>query len=369
MRITQNMIASNSLINLQQGLAKLGQLQNLTATGNNINQPSDDPIATSVLLDIGDQLKAGDQYASNITKANTFMQVTSTALQGMADTMTQAKQLVDTIASGTNDTTQRQSVVVQLQSLKQTMIDYGNTQSGDQYVFGGANNSTQPFSSKLGDLTTGNSTIANIDVTGLSAGMQVYGTGIPAGSKITAVSPAPPTITLNNNVTATAASTTLDFYAGDETGINIEIGKSTTQQMNIPGNQVLMGSSTSVPANTPYGNTNILDTFDKLITAVQNNDVTSAVGIQSESQTLENGANQITNAQSDVASRMIRLQNATTMNTNTTNTLQTISGSIQNVDYTKLAMELTQQQTAYQASLSTTAKVTQMSLLNYISAG
>ena len=306
MRITQNITAANSVYYLQQGLAKLNNLQELAATGNNINQPSDDPINTRLLLDIGDQLKAGNQYASNITKANTFLQVTSTALQGMSDTIAQAKTLVATITSGSTDATVRQSVVAQLQSLRQSMVDYGNTQSGDQYVFGGAKSSTPPFSN--------------------------------------------------------SSST----YAGDETPLNVEIGQSSKQQMNIPGNQVLTGSSTSVPANTPYGTTNILDTFDKLITAVQNNDVTSAVGIQAEAQNLDSGANQITNAQSDVASRMIRLQNATTMNTNTTNTLQTIAGNIQNVDYNKLGVELTQQQTAYQASLSATAKVTQMSLLDYL---
>jgi flagellar hook-associated protein 3 FlgL len=308
MRITQNMSAANSIYNLQQGLTKLDKFQELTASGNNINQPSDDPIGTSTLLDIGDQLKAGSQYASNISKANTFLQVTSTALQGMSDAMSQAAQLVSSITNGSNDPTERQSVISQLQSLKQTMVDYGNTQSGDQYIFAGAKSSTPPFSG------------------------------------------------------------TAPYYAGDETANNVKIGQSAQQQMNIPGNQVLTGSSTSVPANTPYGTTNILDTFDKLITAVQNNDVNSAVGIQSEAVVLGNGAKQITNAQSDVASRMIRLANATTMNTNATNTLQTIAGKIQNVDYAKLAVELSQQQTAYQASLSTTSKVMQLSLLNYIPA-
>src|SRR5450631_15776 len=308
MRITQNMSAANSIYNLQQGRAKLDQLQELTSTGYNINQPSDNPIGANTLLDIGDQLKAGSQYASNITKATTSLQMTSTALQGMADTMQQATKLADTITSGTNDPTAIQSVVSQLQSLKQTMVDMGNTQNGDQYVFGGAKSTTAPFSG------------------------------------------------------------TSPYYSGDETALNVEIGQSSQQQMNIPGNQVLTGSSTSVPAKTPYGTTNILDTFDKLITAVQSNDVTSAVGIKAETLNLENGAKQISNAQTDVASRMIRLTNATTMNTNTTNTLQTIARKIQNVDYAKLAVELSQQQTAYQASLSTTSKVMQLSLLNYIPA-
>lgn len=303
MRITQNMTASNSVYNLQQGRAKLDKLAELITSEQNINRPSDDPINSRFLLEIGDQLKAGKQYASNITKASTFLNVTSTALQGMSDSLSQANKLVATITSGSTDATVRQTVVSQLQTLKQTLVDYGNTQSGDQYVFGGAKSSTAPFSGST--------------------------------------------------------------YSGDEAALDVEIGKSTSQQINLTGNQVLTGSSTP-PGNTPYGTTDILDTLDKLITAVQNNDVTSTVGIVAEAKNLQNGANQITNAQTDVASRLIRLQNATTMNTNTQNTLETIAGNIQNVNLTKLGVELTAQTTAFNASLSATAKVTQMSLLDYL---
>ena len=298
MRITQNMTSATALYNLQKGQAKLNKLEEQLASSSNINRPSDDPVNTSFLLSIGDQLKAGTQYASNITKATTFLNVTSTALQGMSDTLSQATTLVDTITSGSSDATVRQSTVSQLQSLKQSLIDYGNTQSGDQYVFGGGV-TTAPFSS--------------------------------------------------------SSST----YSGDETALKVEIGKSTSQQMNLTGNQVLKGSGTS----TPYGTTDILTAFDNLITAVQNNDVT---GIVSGAQAIQDGSTQITNAQSDVASRLIRLQNSTTMNTTSQNTLETIAGNIQNVDTAKLGVELTNQQTAYQASLSATAKVMNMSLLDYM---
>ena len=300
MRITDNMTVSNSIYYLQQASGKLNQLNELIATQMNINQPSDDPINTRVLLDIGDQLNAGTQYASNITKATTFLQVTSTALQGMSDTMGQITQLADTLTSGTSDPTTVQSAVTQLQNLKQSLVDMGNTQSGNQYVFGGSVTSTEPFTN-----------------------------GTPA------------------------------TYNGNDAALTVDIGQSSKQQINITGDQVLTGNGTT----TPYGTTNILASVDNLINDVQSNNV---AGIQTDTQALENGTNQINNAQSDVASRMIRLQNATTLNTNTTNTLQSIAGNIQNVDINKLGVELTQQNTAYQASLAATAKISSMSLLNYI---
>jgi flagellar hook-associated protein 3 FlgL len=295
------MSADNSVYNIQKGRAKLDKLQELIASGQNINRPSDDPINTRLLLDIGDKVKTGDIYLSNIKKNTTWQQFTSTALTGMSDTIQLAKQQIASITDGSSDATIRQNAVLQLQALKQQMIDMGNMQQGDQYIFGGAKNTTAPFS------------------------------GTPP------------------------------YYAGDETGLKIEIGAATTQQMNIPGNQVLTADGAT---SQPYGTVNILKTFDDLITAINANDTTA---IAAGAQALNNGAKQINNAQSDVSARLLRLDSMTKLNENTYNTLMTVYSNTQNVDYAKLGVELTQQQTAFEASLSATAKISQLSLLDYMS--
>lgn len=300
MRVTANMSADNSVYNIQQNRIKLDRLQELSASQTNVNRPSDDPINTRLLLDVGDKLRAGEQYSSNMQKSTMWQQVTDTALTGMSDTMTLAKKLANSISSGTSDITLRQTVVTQLQALKQQLVDMGNTQLGEQYIFGGAKNSTQPFS---------------------------------------ATSP---------------------YYSGDETALNVEIGNNTTQQLNVLGGQLLTADTAT---SKPYGATNILQTFDDLITAVSANDVP---GMQAGSQALYDGAIQINNAQSEVASRTMRLDSMTKLNVNTKNTLETIYGNVQNVDYVKLAVQLNQQKTAFEASLSATAKISQLSLLDYM---
>lgn len=303
MRITTNMTANNAIYNLQQGRARLDKLQEQSTTEQNINRPSDDPISARILMDIGDKLKATDQYSSNITKADTFMTVTNTALTGISDFLSQAKTLVNSISSGSNDATERQTVNDQLVALKKQIVDMANTQSGDQYVFGGANSSTPPFN------------------------------------------------TTNNN------------YAGDSTQLQVEVAQNSTQAMNLTGDRVLQGSGSS----PSYGSTNILQTFDNLIAAVGNSTTPSNVtAIQAGAKDLETGAKQIANAQSDLAARMIRLDNMTKMNTSNKNTLQDISSNIQYVDLAKLGVELTQQQNAFSAALSATAKISSMSLLDYL---
>jgi flagellar hook-associated protein 3 FlgL len=305
MRITQNITAQNSIYNLQQGRAKLDKLQETVALGANINRPSDDPIGASLLLSIGDQVKAGDYYASNIKKASTFLDFTSTALQGIADNMKLAKKVIASMSGGSNDQNIIDNAVSQLKTFKQQIVDMGNTQLGDQYVFGGANG-VKPF---------------------------------------------------DGTVSASP------YYAGDETVLNVQIGQSTTQQMNIPGNQLLAAGASGESVSKPYGSVDILKAFDDMITAVGANDTAQ---IKAGAQTFEDGANQITKAQTDVASWMTRLDSTLKMNTNSRNTMNIIVGNMQNVDYAKLAVELQQQQTAFQASLSATAKVTQLSLLDYM---
>ncbi len=304
MRITQNMLASNTIYNLQQSASQLSRLGDLTASGQNVNTPSDDPIAARLLVQIGQQLKSSDQYASNISKATTWLNYTSTALTGMSDIINQASKVTGSIINGSTDPNIRQSAHDQLVDLKKQIIDMANTQYGDQYVFAGADNVSPPFSNS------------------------------------------------SNN------------YAGDSTQTGVEVSQNSTISLNVTADRLLLGRGES----PNYGSTDILATFDNLIAAVgdKSNGSTSSAISQGVID-LQNGVKQLNNATSDILSRTTRLSNMSTLNDNTKNTLNSIVGKIQNVDYNKLGVELSQQQTAYNAALASTAKVQGMSLLNYIS--
>lgn len=295
MRITANATAYNALYNIQQGRSKLDTLTEKLASEQNVNRPSDDPIATSLILSTNDRLQAVEQYSSNISKATTWLSMTSTALQGISDTLTQAKTLISTITSGTSDPTARASAVSQLTSLREQLADFGNTQYLDQYLFSGSQTSDRPFDRNVGNIT----------------------------------------------------------YSGDSTVNSIKIDSAAYEEMNITGDQVLT-SSTGV---------NILDTMDQLITAVNAN---NSATIQSLAADLDTGFDQVTNLQTEVASRITRLDGASSMLGITKNTLENILSNTQVADTTQLAVQLNLQQTAYEASLSATAKILSLSLLDYL---
>jgi flagellar hook-associated protein 3 FlgL len=296
MRVTQATTADNALYNLQKGRAALDSLQEKIGSGLNVNSPSDDPIAARQILDMQDQLDEGTQYLNNITQGNLWLNTANTALTSMSDIITQAKQTAGSITSGSSSQTDLDNVASQLTELKKQLVDMGNTQLGDQYIFAGFKNDTPPFS------------------------------------------------TANNT------------YNGTGDDLNIGIGKNSKEAINITGDKLFQGTGA-------YGSVDILKTFDDLIAAVKSNNVT---GIQAGAANLDKAADQITNATSDVAAKMTRLNSANTMITQNQNSIQNMLSDKQNVDYTKAAVELTQQQTAYQAALSSTAKITQLSLLDYL---
>jgi flagellar hook-associated protein 3 FlgL len=297
------MSAENSLYNIQQGRARLDKLQETISSGQNINRPSDDPISSRLLLEIGDKLKSIDQYSSNIGKSTSWLKFTSTALDGMSTIVNQAKKVAGSINTGSSEPSIRQSAHDQLVDLKKQLVDMANMQFGDQYIFAGANNTTAPF------------------------------------------------------------NTTNNTYGGDGTQLSIEIGQNTSQALNVTGDRLLKGTGT----NPSYGSIDILATFDNLIAAVGDSATPSNVpAISVAAQDLQDGARQLNIATSDILSRMTRLDNMGKLNDNNKNTLLSISTSVQEVDYAKLGVQLNQQKIAFDASLSATAKLSQQSLLDYL---
>ncbi|TSK04516.1 MAG: flagellar biosynthesis protein FlgL [Geobacter sp.] len=306
MRITPGMSADNAIYNLQQGRTAIDQLQEQLASGYNINRPSDDPLSTRQLLDLQEQIDAGNQYSSNITKTETLLNVSNTALSSMADLMQQVKKISGDMVTGTLDATTTASAITNLTQLKSQLIDMGNTRLGDQYVFGGYSTS-QPFSST--GAFSGTTDILSVEVSPNSyVGATVSGADLLRGGK--------PPATVGSGATA------------------------------------------------GQGPIDILGSIDALITAIGNKD---SAGILDGVKNLKAGADQVNVALSDVGGRLVRLDNMKNMITNNQNTLKTVFGDIQNVDYAKAGVLLSQQTTAFNAALSATAKLSQLSLLDYMS--
>ena len=305
MRITPGMTADNAIYQLQQQRSAMETLQEQISSGQMVSRPSDDPLTARQLLDLENQIAAGEQYSSNITKGELFLNLTDTALGSMSQLMQQVKKIAGDMMSGSTDPGTVSGAVGNLTQLKQQLVDLGNTRIGNQYIFAGFSNS-QPFDN--------------------------------AGT-----------------------------FSGSEDLLNLEIAQGSRVATNVPGGTLLRGGTPPAPVGsgaTAGGSpVDVLGGIDALIAAIASGD---KAGISDGVKNMKAGADQIAASQADVAGRLVRLDNMKGMIESNQNTLRTIHDGLQSVDYAKAGVQLSQQSNAFNAALSTTAKLTQLSLLDYM---
>ena len=145
-------------------------------------------------------------------------------------------------------------------------------------------------------------------------------------------------------------------FTGTEDAVSIDVGKNSQVAINYSGGKLLNGTGS-------VNGVNIFTELQNLSDGLNTNDQSK---IQGTITTLDTAQSQITTARSDAGSRMSRIENAT-LNLDSTNIdLNKDLSKTQDADVLKVYSDLASQQTAYQASLTITSKMSQLSLLNYL---
>lgn len=145
LRITQGMMFTRALGDVQRGLFRYSQLQQEIATGRRINRPSDDPAGALRILPIRNDLRNLDQLSSNVSLARETLNTGAGSLEDASATMQRVRELTTQASNGTLSTSDRQSIGAEMEQLLQQMVGIGNSRRGDRYLFGGTENGSAPF--------------------------------------------------------------------------------------------------------------------------------------------------------------------------------------------------------------------------------
>ncbi len=147
---------------------------------------------------------------------------------------------------------------------------------------------------------------------------------------------------------------TIVTYTGNDDPFAIKIGKDTNIDVGRSGEQVFGAN---------WDGNNIFKTLIDLKTALQGNDVQ---GIQSAMQKLDDHLERMRNLVSDTAGKVIRLdvKEKIIQDLNLTHTAR--MSALEDADIAAAIVELEAKELAYQAALNSSAKVMNLSLLNYL---
>lgn len=138
MRITNKMMTNNVMYNINGNKNMLSNLENQYSTGKKIQKPSDDPIIAVRALKLRSNLSELTQYVEkNIPDAIAWMDTTEGSLGIVNDILKQMNTYCNQGANDTLTARDRDSIVTNLEELKQQIYQEGNSNYAGRYVFSG----------------------------------------------------------------------------------------------------------------------------------------------------------------------------------------------------------------------------------------
>ncbi len=278
------------------------------SSGYRINQPSDDPGAVSDVLQLESDLGKVNQVASNLTSVSGEVNTAESALENATQLLEQVSSLGEQGASTTVSASERTGLSQQVNQILSELVSAANTSYQGEYVFSGDQTSSPPY-----QLDPSSATGVDQLVTAPATRLIQDATGVT--------------------------------FAVSETAAEIFDHRDSSDQPDA---------------------SNVFFAVKSLATALENNDQAAITAALNSLQTAQNYLsqqlqfyggvqNQISNA-TDVAQKF-QLQDQTSLS------------QVRDTDMATASVDLTQEQTSYQAAVQAEAAMPKTSLFNYVQNG
>lgn len=320
-RMTTSMMAGTTLATIQRNFNRLADVNKQLSSGKRMSFASDDPASSVSSMRLRKELAATEQFKRNISDANSWLATSDAAMQSVADRYTEARTLLINSIDGALGDKSQGALAAQLRKIAESIMSQANSTYLGRTVFAG--NSDKGLVFKTG--SDGHDTI------------------FLAAEK--------------DEITAKSVDRRIDA--------------DTTVQANVDGNE-LFGTGTIKWDGNTLNTDNNPSVMNLLIAAAQILESPAGpVGenrqkIESIQKELGERFSKLQEAQSAVGARhkqVLEAQNSVIFD------LQQVKGQIsdvEDIDIQKVTIDMSLASMAYQASLSSTQRVVQPTLLDYL---
>jgi flagellin-like hook-associated protein FlgL len=145
-RITQRAVALTSLQGLNRNLDAVGKLQQQLTSGRLISAPSDSPTGTNKAMQTRGDQAAVAQQGRNISDAQSWLDLTGSALQTMLETTRRVRDLtVQGASTGTSSPASRQALATEVASLREGLLSMANGDVRGRPLFGGVTSGNEAY--------------------------------------------------------------------------------------------------------------------------------------------------------------------------------------------------------------------------------
>jgi len=360
MRVSNRFLYYQLVNDINESTEKMFKLNGQISSGKRIDSPSEDPLGLANVLIYRTELNELDEFKKSIDMANGWLSSTDSILQDTDDLLSRAAELAVQHASATSNNELRQGAAAEIKEIRHMVLSHANAKYGNKYMFGGTQTQTSPFI---------NTDIENwLDNVGIIAAAPP---GAPAdGDRYIDTDDdhiyqynAATTNWVDQGLPADGASAIVDStgelyvytsgqwltqYQGNSSTFSIKIGKESPEAINLPGDQVFTDS---------------IMTLMRLEKALKNNDLS---GIQNSLGELEYSSKVVMNNLARIGAKVNRLDHTKTVHERSIVDKKERISLIEDLDYAEAITSLQNQQTIYQATLKSSALITQMSLVDFV---
>jgi len=401
MRISTSQIYQSGARSLLDGQSSLYKLQNQLSSGKRFLSAQDDPVAAAQVLLNSQSLAINSQYADNQANATDQLALEEDRLQSIVESVQYIMEQVVAGGNASYSDSQREYIAQNLQSQFDFLLGMANsTDASGYYLFSGYQGNTQPFQQLangsvqyVGDdgqrlLQVGASRQIAVSDSGrdifesirdgngtfsLAAASANTGTGIIGSGSVLN----PTTWTGDNyqiqftsatnyTVTDTTTSTVIGSYAyASDTEITAVPGIS----FSIEGTPAAGDTFTVAPST----NQSVFATLQNLISAFSTNISGNATAgaavrntINAEMENLDRVLENVSTVQASIGSRRSELSSLSNVSEALELQYKERLSNLQDIDYAEVISAFAQQQMQLEAAQSSFAKISGLSLFNYL---
>lgn len=158
MRITNGMIADNTMRNINKAANRLADANAAVSSNQKIQKASDDPVVAARAVTYRSYVSQIKQYQDNVEAADGWQSTTDDALSQLSDVITTVKTLTNQAAStGTLSDSDLSDIKSRVETLQTEALNLLNSTYNGKYIFGGYSTTEESYevaTTDIGDMAT-----------------------------------------------------------------------------------------------------------------------------------------------------------------------------------------------------------------------
>jgi len=323
MRVTNKMLSNSFLTDMRSNLENMQTLQQQMTSGKEIRKPSDDPAKVARAMQLHTDINANNQYKTNISDTINWLDTTDTALGQAGNVLQKVRELLVSAGNAAYGSSERQSIKDEINQRIDQFAQIMNTNYDGSYIFGGSRGTDKPMSTtKVGD------------------NMQLQ----------------------YNNAADSLGNTDAVEVNKINKKLFVEISQGVTMDYNVTAGDIVQFRAEN---STDDKADNLMDLFKNIVNHLDNAADTSKL-TNGDLTDVTDAINNLLKVRSQVGAKQNRMDSAKDKNEDETANLTSVLSRTEDIDITQKTMEYATMQTVYMASLQTSAKVIQPTLLDYL---